>query len=153
MNACTELAAALDDAALGATPSIALAAHLSTCAACAAQLERRRQLAQRIGRALGDDARAEPPPGLAERVVARAALLERPRRSRAVWTIAPAGVALAAGLLIVFSAFGGLRAPVQATDVAALDAWRSPTASLLLSRTNVLGAPFTLRSGVGHSRS
>jgi anti-sigma factor RsiW len=149
------MAAAIDDVALGTPPSNALAAHLATCAACAAQLERRRLLVRRIDGALADVVRAEPGAGLAERIAARVAA-QRPRRRRPVWLAVPAGVALAAGFLIVFSAFGGMRAPVPATSLTAIAAWRSPTSSLLVSRSDVFATPFTFR-GVrdvsGRSRS
>jgi anti-sigma factor RsiW len=137
------MAAAIDDVVLGAAPSHALAAHLATCAACAAHLERRRLLMRRIDGALADAVRAEPAAGLVERIAARVAA-KRPRRRRPVWLALPAGVALAAGFFIVFSAFGGMRAPVSATSLAALAAWRSPTSSLLTSSSDVFAAPLTL---------
>jgi anti-sigma factor RsiW len=155
MTSCTLLSSEIEDAALGATPSSALAAHLVTCAACAAQLERRRALAQRIGRAVEEYVRAEPPAGLPERIRARASM-EQPHRWRKRWLIAPAGAALAAGFLMFVYVLAGTRAPVHTTDIAALAAWRSPTASLLSSSSNVLGTPFTLRGfhvASGRSRS
>jgi anti-sigma factor RsiW len=142
MTACVTLAAAIDDVALGAAPSTALAAHLATCAACAAQLERRRLLVRRIDGALADVVRAEPAAGFAERIAARVAA-RRPRRRRPVWLVLSAGIALAAGVLIVFSAFGGMRAPVPAS-LNAVATWRSPTASLLASTGDVFATPFTL---------
>jgi anti-sigma factor RsiW len=138
MTSCTAFASALDDVALGMMPSSVLAAHLCTCAACATQLERRRALAQRIDGALGAYVRAEPSPRLAERIATRA-WAQRPRRRRPVWLGVSAGVALVAGVLVFVFAPGGGRVPVHPTDVAALVAWRSPTASLLVSRNDVLG--------------
>jgi anti-sigma factor RsiW len=154
-DACTVLAGAIDDVALGASASSALAAHLTTCAACAMRLEQKRLLAQRIDRAIGAFLAAEPAPGLPERIAARVPM-QRPRRRRIAWRVAPVGVALAAGLVVFISSFGGLRGTAHAPDIAAIVAWRSPTASLLVSRSSVLGAPFTLRGprdGVGRSRS
>jgi anti-sigma factor RsiW len=155
MNACHSVASALDDAALGAPASRALATHLVTCAACAAHLERRRALAQRIDRMVGDIVRAEPPAGFAERVAARRSAAQ-PRRWSRVWLIAPAGLALAAALLIFVTTIGGVRGTPPVASVAAISTWRSPTASLLVSRSSVLGTPFTLRDvrdGAGRSRS
>jgi len=143
MTTCTAFASALDDVALGATPTKALARHMTTCAACATQLERRRALARRIDGAVGAYVRAEPPPALAERIASRATV-PRARRWRPVWLGVPVGVALAAGVLVFVYALGAGRGAVHPTDVAALDAWRSPTASLLVSRSNVLGTPFTI---------
>ena len=144
MKTCIALASAIDDAALGATETNELTAHLATCETCAARLERRRTLARRIDRAVEDYARVEMPAGLPDRVGARASA-RRPGRWRALWIGVPAGVALAAGSFILFSWLGGTHATARPTDIAALVAWRSPTASLLTFRSNVLNAPFTLR--------
>jgi hypothetical protein len=46
----------------------------------------------------------------------------------------PALVALAAGL-IIFVSLHGTRTTARPADIAALAAWRSPTASLLVSRS------------------
>jgi len=136
VTTCAEFAAAIDDAAIGASPSSALARHVATCADCAAQLERRRILARRIDGALGSYFGTEPPPGLAERIIARAS----PQRPR------PAIRALAlASALIVVALLGGWRTARQSHDIVALTAWRSPTASLLMSRDSVLGTPLYQR--------
>jgi anti-sigma factor RsiW len=139
MTTCTAWASAIDDVALGVAPSSAFATHLHTCAACAEQLERRRALAQRIDGALGAYVRAEPPARLAERI-ATLVWAKRSRHRRRAWLVGiPVVAALAAGLLIFVDALGGGRAVIHPTDVAALEAWRSPTASLLVSRNSVLG--------------
>jgi anti-sigma factor RsiW len=144
MKACIALASAIDDAALGANASDELAAHLATCEACAARLERRRTLARRIDRAVEDYVRVEMPAGLPDRVGARASV-RRPGRWPALWIGVPAGVALAAASVLIFSWLGATHAAARPADIAALVAWRSPTASLLVSRSNVLDAPFTVR--------
>jgi anti-sigma factor RsiW len=143
MTTCTAWASEIDDVALGVAPSSAFDAHLHACAACAEHLERRRALAQRIDGALGVYVRAEPSARLAERI-ATLAWAQRPRHRRPTWLGLPVGAALAAGLLIFVYALGGGRVAVHPTDVAAMDAWRSPTASLLVSSSNVLGSPFTI---------
>jgi hypothetical protein len=89
--------------------------------------------------------RVELPPGLPDRIGARA-YAQRPARRRTVWLGVSAGAALAAGLFIVVS-LHGTRSTASLTDVAALSSWRSPTASLLVS-SNVLTTPFTLRGGI-----
>jgi anti-sigma factor RsiW len=144
MKTCIALASAIDDAALGATASDELSAHMATCEACAARLERRRTLARRIDRAVENYVRVEMPAGLPDRVGARASA-RRPRRWGALWLGLPAGVALVAGSFVLFSWLGGTHTNARPADIAALSAWRSPTASLLVSRTNVINAPFTLR--------
>jgi anti-sigma factor RsiW len=139
---CADFARAIDDAALGEPPSRAFAQHLTTCPACAEQLERRRVLAQRIDGALGAFVRAEPPPELAQRVVASASL-ERPRRRSAAWPGFRASFAVA--LVIGFVAgvaLGVWRTTHHRADVRTITAWRSPTASLLLSRTSIYATPF-----------
>jgi anti-sigma factor RsiW len=153
MKTCIVLASAIDDAALGATPSRALTAHVATCAACAARLERRRALARRIDLGVESYVRVELPPGLPDRIGARVSV-QRPVRRRAVWLGLPALVALVAGLFI-FVSLHGTRTTARPTDIAALSAWRSPTASLLVSG-NVLTTPFTLRgvrAGTGRFHS
>jgi anti-sigma factor RsiW len=143
MKTCIVLASAIDDAALGATSSDALMEHLANCAACAARLERRRALARRIDHAVESYVRVELPPGLPDRIGARVTG-RRPPRWRGVWLGVPALVALRAGLMI-FVSLHGTRTTTRPADIAALAAWRSPTASLLVSRSNVLDQPFTLR--------
>jgi anti-sigma factor RsiW len=155
MKTCIALASAIDDAALGATPSDALIAHVATCSACASRLERRRALAQRIDGAVQAYVRAELPPGLGGRNGARPSA-QRPSRWRTVWLGVPAGVALAAALFVFVASHGGTRiTTARPADIAALAAWRSPTASLLVSRSNVLDTPFTLRGvrGTGYFHS
>jgi anti-sigma factor RsiW len=145
MNDCSAFAAQIDDVALGDAPGSALAAHLVTCADCATELERKRALAQRIDRAVGAYVRAEPPPDLAERIASGRSGPPPARAWRARWIGIPAGIALAAALLLLFLSQAGLRSPQRGADIAAIAAWRSPTVSLLVSRGNVLGTPFTLR--------
>jgi anti-sigma factor RsiW len=144
MKTCIALASAIDDAALGAAESDELTAHMAACETCAARLERRRTLARRIDRAVEAYVRVEMPIGLPDRVGAGASA-RHPGRLRALWIGVPAGVALAAGSFILFSWFGGTHKTARPADIDALVAWRSPTASLLVFRRNVLDAPFTVR--------
>jgi hypothetical protein len=84
------------------------------------------------------------PPGLPDRIGTRASAPRRSRR-RAVWFGVPAVAALAVGAIVAISSLHGTRTSERQPDIAALAAWRSPTASLLVSRSNVLDAPFSLR--------
>jgi anti-sigma factor RsiW len=144
MKTCIALASAIDDAALGATASEDLIAHMATCEPCAARLERRRTLARRIDRAVEEYVRVEMPVGLLDRVGAKASA-GRPGRWRALWIGIPASVALVAASFVLFSWLGSSQMTARPADIAALVAWRSPTASLLVSRGNVLDAPFSIR--------
>jgi anti-sigma factor RsiW len=144
VKTCIVLAPSLDDAALGATPNRALTAHLATCATCTARLERRRSLARRIDDGVEAYVRVALPPGLPDRIGTRASAPRRSRR-RAVWFGVPAVAALAVGAIVAISSLHGTRTSERQPDIAALAAWRSPTASLLVSRSNVLDAPFSLR--------
>lgn len=155
MKACTTIASALDDVALGAHPSHALATHLKTCPACAAQLERKRAIAERIDRGIVTAVRAELPPGVAERIAARTSF-RRPQRRRFVWLGVPAAMAFACAILIFVSLVDNRRTSLHPTDVGAFTAWHSPTASLLISRGNVLRTPLrlpNLRRASGQFRS
>jgi anti-sigma factor RsiW len=144
VKSCIVLASALDDAALGVAPNRALSAHLATCTTCTARLERRRSLARRIDSGVEAYVRVALPPGLPDRIDARASMPSRSRR-RAVWLGVPAVAALAVGVVVIFLSLGGTRTSERRPDIAAIAAWRSPTASLLVSRSNVLEAPFSLR--------
>jgi anti-sigma factor RsiW len=90
------------DHELDARTELEVAAHLRDCAACRAELAELR--------ALGDAARAhlvrfEPPAAFAARA---AAAIRPPARRRAVWVGAGAALALAAALLLVLRAPGGV---------------------------------------------
>jgi hypothetical protein len=89
--------------------------------------------------------RVELPPELPDRIGERA-YAQRTDRRRALWLGLPALVAIAGGFLIFVSSHV-TRTTARPADIAALSAWRSPTASLLSSGNNVLTTPFTLRDG------
>jgi anti-sigma factor RsiW len=144
MSACAAWASELDDVALGTPMSNALATHVATCPACAAHVAQQRALVQRIDRAIVGYVGAQPTPGLPERIRSRVAM--RPaRRWNSNWLGIPAAMSVAAAVFAVITALSGQHAAVHASAIAALDAWRSPTASLLMSRSSVLAAPFSLQ--------
>lgn len=132
MNRCARLRDDLEDVALGAAATPELSRHLAECSACAAELERQRALLQRIDAAVHAVVRAEPPAQLPAGVAARLTATRRPAiwNARRPWYAALA-VATVAALLVSF----GFRVleppPVSQTELSALTAWRSPTASLL----------------------
>jgi hypothetical protein len=103
----------------------------------------RTALARRIDDALAQIVRVEPPAGLADRIIRRASLPSA-RRGRVRWLAIPASLALAAACVGIVAVLGTLRPAPHPADLAAIRAWRSPTASLLISSNDVLGTPFTL---------
>ncbi|MBV8424560.1 MAG: hypothetical protein JO349_05180 [Candidatus Eremiobacteraeota bacterium] len=123
MTFCRERDDVLDDVAAGAVPSGELASHLQTCAACGAELERRRALLARI-----DDVTRAWMNAPAPNIVVR---LGRPRP----WRIAVVSAALAAALAALFIAGDILQKPASTQTVAT---WRSPTADLLRPTVSVL---------------
>jgi anti-sigma factor RsiW len=133
MSDCAQFREQREDVALGAVPAPAFASHLAGCPACAQDVDRQRALARRLDTAIQALVRAEPPAELFTGVAARleAARPPRgwnPRRLRPAAFAAVAVCALVAGL-----GWHALERPPVSSDpgLAALSAWRSPTASLL----------------------
>ncbi len=132
MSRCSKLRGDLEDVALGGAATPEFSRHLAECAACAAEVERQRALVRRLDDAVLAIVRAEPPPQLAAGVAARLTAARRLGRRSALrsWSAALAVAAVSA--LIVSFGFRALeRPPVAPSELSALSAWRSPTASLL----------------------
>jgi hypothetical protein len=124
MTYCRQHDDLLDDVAVGAAPSAEFDAHLRTCAACAAELERRAALVARID----DAARAWMD------VSPRVEVVVRVERTHP-WRIAVVGAALAAALAVLFVTGYVLRKP---TSTQTILSWQSPTADLLRPSVSVL---------------
>jgi anti-sigma factor RsiW len=143
MNDCTAFSDELVDVAFGIAPSHALTQHMDSCPACSANFESRRALAQRIDMALQARIQLDPPPYLAERIVAHARRAQ-PRR----WSGIRFGVRIAATLAVIFVLvmFGIYRSASthRELDTGALMAWRSPTASLLTQNLDIVRTPLDI---------
>jgi anti-sigma factor RsiW len=132
MSRCATFRGQLEEIALGGEATPEVRRHLAECAACAAELDRQRALLRRLDGAIAAIVRAEPPPHLFAGVDARLTAAQPPaaRNARRIWSAAVAAVAACA--LIVSLGFHALqRPPVADSELSALSAWRSPTASLL----------------------
>lgn len=139
MSRCAELRDELADVALGGQAGDGLSSHLAQCPACVAELERQRALVQRMDAAVRALVQAQPPARILEGVAARVRGAQ-PQPWRRPWIGIAAGAAIAASVAIIF----GLRAlqpQTPASNIVALETWRSPTASLLESHGSVLQAP------------
>lgn len=156
MNDCVVMREQLADVALGRPAGKELTGHLRECAACAAELERLRALAQLMDAAVQKLVGASPPASLIDGIAARV-------RDAAPnpWSRRWMGIAVGAGLAASVALAFGLRAlqpyAPQSPNIVALTAWRSPTAVLLEPRGSVLRAPlrdtwFDLGSGLSHSK-
>ena len=91
---CEKHLSELWEAALGAVPSAAFAAHLTECEACRAQLEAERQLAQRLDGELRAALQVSPSLGFRAGALRRAEERERRRAWRAWWWLASAAALL-----------------------------------------------------------
>lgn len=130
---CRQWEERLTDVALGGAYEPALEAHLTSCQACAAALETLRARASQLDETLRNMAAAEPPAGLADRIML--GIEERPA-PRWNWRLALAGVVLSVALIVMLD-----RRATQppAPDVTtAISQWRSPTESLLRSHSDSL---------------
>jgi anti-sigma factor RsiW len=130
MNHCSEFREHLEDVALGVAPAPSLSRHLAECAACAAELERQRALVQRLDAAVNAIVRAQPPPQLHAGVAARITAAPVSRR-RAMGLRIAAFAAIAAALILGIGFRTLERPPAPPSELSALTAWHSPTASLL----------------------
>lgn len=127
MTGCPEWMDAVAGCALGDAAEPALAAHLAVCPACAEALHESRRAAARIDDALRRRVWIEPPLYGPARVMASISARNRAGPS-ARWRWAAVGSVAAILLAIIL----WMRRPEPPpADVAALEAWRSPTASLL----------------------
>jgi anti-sigma factor RsiW len=160
MNDCVGLRKELAEAALGQPASEALSRHLEECAACATELQRQRELVQRIDAAVAILVRGEPSAKLLEAIRARTRGVPRagsteldagragardsgaePRAWSRRWAGITAGAAIAASVAMIIG-LQVLRLHVSPVSSAvALTAWRSPTAALLELHGSVLHAP------------
>ena len=130
MNRCVELHEQLEDLALEGTAPSELTAHLNECAACVAELERLRALAERLDGAVAAIVRVEPPAQLAARLAPRSTGVAR-RRIAAWASLAACVVVLVIGLRVLDRPAASRSELTRLTELTALTEWRSPTASLL----------------------
>jgi anti-sigma factor RsiW len=144
MNPCTHFRGQLEDVALGGAATPEFSRHLAECAACAAELERQSALARRLDVAIRAVVRAEPPSQLSAGVAARLAAARRPgtRSPLRIWSAALAAVA-ACAVIAILGSHALERPPTAPSELSALSAWRSPTASLL-EPLDALPQPHTL---------
>lgn len=140
----------LAEVALGNAASDALSIHVRECAACVAELERQRALAQRMDLAVNVLVRSEPPPRLLESIAARARSEQRPQPWIGTWRRVAVVAALATAVIGLMFGLRERQPPAASgADVAALIAWRSPTDAFLERRGSVLEAPLSgVRSAV-----
>jgi hypothetical protein len=142
MNHCESLRDALEDAALGCTPSEALVAHIAQCSSCTAELDRRRALAFGIDAAVVAIVNAQPSSRLAERIIAQTRNAPQIPPSNRAWPRIAVGVALAASVTALIIGLRETTPPATHDhDLSALSAWHSPTATLMMARGSVLAAP------------
>ena len=129
MNHCLQMRDELIEAALGAPPSEALTLHLRACAACACELDHQRALAERIDETVRSLVSAQPSTDLLEGTLTRATIA---RRSLPMWPRLAAATAVAAGILAFAFSLHATQPRTTRPDAAALTAWQSPTAALLV---------------------
>jgi anti-sigma factor RsiW len=140
----------LIDVALGQPPPDDVRAHLRSCAACRAALDRHRATIARADRVLRETVAQQPPAGLVARITA-AASAQRARARFGSWVRAGVAAALVAGIAWAMESHALVRTAVPAGSIVS---WHSPTQALLQSRESIVDAPFrdsVLAPGLKHS--